>query len=270
MTGILNIQMSPSTGEKKNNLDKVEYYIKKHSDKQIDLVVVPEFFSTGISDKAFKGCPEDENGGVVVEFLSGIASKYNTNIICGSVIEKVEDKYYNTSFALNRAGEIIGKYRKIHLFSYMGGNEGNLITSGDKYVVADMDFGKVGMAVCFDIRYPQMFRSLTQMGAEIIVLPTAWAIPNEVYNDVNTRNYAKDMWFAMNRTRAYDNMVYMVISDLCGNIDKRISCLGCSMIISPTAEVLASAQYDEGAIYSDVDLRTVKFLKSQYPIANID
>ena len=270
MAGILNIQMSPCVGDKKNNLNKVEYYIKKYSDKVLDLVILPEFFSTGINDKFFKECPEDENGGVVVKFLSDVAKKYNTNIICGSVIEKVADKYYNTSFALNRNGKIIGKYRKIHLFNYMGGDEGNLITSGDEYVIADMDFGKVGMAVCFDIRYSQMFKKLAQLGAEVIVLPTAWVIPNEVYDDIKARNYAKDMWFAMNRTRAYDNMVYMVISDICGNINSNVSCLGCSMIVSPMAEVLASAQYDECAIYSDIDLRVNRFMRSQYPIADID
>lgn len=270
MTGVLNIQISPNIGDKKSNLEKIEHYIEANSDKKLDLVVMPEFFSTGISHDAFEKFPEDENGGEVIENISKLAQKYKTNIIAGTVIEKSDGKYYNTSFALDRNGKIIAKYRKIHLFNYMGGNEGELITPGEEKVVADMDFGKVGLSVCFDIRYPQMFRELARMGAEMIVLPTAWVIPNEVYNDGNSLNYAQDMWLAMNRTRAYDNMVYTVISNQCAQVNDKVSSLGNSMIISPLAEVITRANLSETALYADVDLTMVKLLKSQYPITSIE
>lgn len=270
MTEILAVQFSPKTGDKKYNLNKVAEYIDSNSHNRLDLVVLSEFFSTGISHDAFVQMAEDEFGGETIKFLSELAIKYHTNIICGTVIEKCEDKYYNTTFVLNREGQIVGKYRKIHLYNYMGGKEGELITAGDKTVVVDLDFGKIGLAICFDIRYPQMFRELAQKGAEIIVLPTAWIIPKEVFENEQTRNYARDMWIAMNRTRAYDNMVYTVICDNTGRVDSDFSTLGCSMIISPMAEVLADAKFEQTAIYSQVDLGIVKLLKSQYPITSID
>lgn len=270
MVGILSIQFNPEVSRKQKNLETVRKFIEQNSDKKLDLVIIPEFFSTGISHKTFENNPEDENGGETISYLKNLAKKHSTNIICGTVIEKNNDKYYNTSFAINREGKTIAKYRKIHLFNYMGGNEGALITPGYEEVVADFDFGKVGMAVCFDIRYPLHYKKLAKMGADIIVLPTAWVVPCEVFEDSETREYARDMWIAMARTRAYDNMTYVVISNQVGKSNPNQSTLGCSMIISPVAEILADAKYDECAIYSEIELDSVKYLRGQYPIANID
>ena len=183
MVGILDIQFNPVIGDKQANLKTVENFIAKNSDKKLDLVVIPEFFSTGISHDAFEKFPEDANGGETIAYLSELAKKYKTNIVCGTVIEKNGNNFYNTCFVLNRQGEIVCKYSKIHLFNYTGGNEGELITPGDKAVVANLDFGKVGLSVCFDMRYPLLIRKLAQMGAQIVVLPTAWVIPNKIYNN---------------------------------------------------------------------------------------
>ena len=270
MVGILSVQFNPKIADKNKNLEKFENFLVQNSQKKLDLVVLPEFFSTGICHNSFENNPEDENGGEVISYLKNLAKKYQTNIICGTVIEKSAGKYYNTSFALNRNGEVVAKYRKIHLYNYMGGNEGALITPGEEEVVVDFDFGKVGMAICFDIRYPQHIRKLAQSGADIVVLPTAWVVPNEVYEDAQTREYARDMWISMIRTRAYDNMCYLVVSDQVCKCNEFQSNLGCSMIVSPMAEVLADAEFKECAIYSEIELESLKYLRSQYPIVNID
>ena len=270
MTGILNIQLKPAIGKKDVNLKKVEYYISKNSDKKLDLVVIPEFFSTGVDHQSFLNAPEDEFGGETVKFISELAKKYKTNIVAGTVIEKSQDKLYNTSFVINRDGEVVEKYRKIHLYNYMGGTEGDRITPGDKYITADLDFGKIGIGICFDIRYPQHYRKLAQMGAEIIVLPTAWLVPTEIYEDSESKQYAQEMWVAMNRTRAYDNMVYIVSSNQAGKINDNISGLGASLIVAPTAQILADAKDEQGAVYADVDLDGAKYLRSLYPITSIE
>lgn len=270
MIRILNIQITPTLENKELNLKKIEHFIKKYSDKKLDLAVLPEFFSSGIDHEYFLNNPENELGGETIEFIKKLAKKYSTNIIAGTVIEKSGDKLYNTSFAIDRNGETIGKYRKIHLFNYMGGTEGERITPGDEEVVVDFDFGKVGMSICFDVRYPMHFKKLAKLGAELIVLPTAWAIPNEIYNDEQTRKYAQEMWIAMNRTRAYDNMVYLVSCNQTKKVNEQFSSIGNSLIISPTAEILANAKNDEGAVYAEIDLDTVKYLKQIYPIAQID
>lgn len=270
MTGILDIQFTPKIGDKAANLNVVKGFIEQNSDKQLDLVVMPEFFSTGISHDAFEKFPEDENGGQTIEFLSNLAKKYHTNIVCGTVIEKIGNNFYNTAFVLNRSGEIVAKYSKIHLFNYTGGNEGELITPGDKAIVADLDFGKVGLAVCFDMRYSQYIRKLAQMGAELVVLPTSWVIPNNIYNDNKSKQYEREMWLAMNRTRAYDNMAYVVVSNEVGRANDNVSNLGSSLIISPKGEILSDAKDAQIALYSKIDLEVVRNMRAQYPIISID
>ena len=267
MAGILNIQIKSLNNDKQANLRKIEHYIKFSKNKKLDLVVIPEFFSTNVN---YENAPEDENGGNTIKFIQELAKKYNTNIIAGTVVRKIDDKLYNTSFAIDRTGEIIEKYDKVHLFNYLGGNEGERITAGNEIKIAHFDFAKVGMIVCFDVRYPVYINKIVKQGAQIIVMPTAWVVPNEIYNSKPELEYAQDMFISMCRTRAYDNLVYFVASDLTKNFGNERACIGCSMIISPLAEVMANAMNKECAIYADIDINIVKYLKSVYPIANID
>lgn len=270
MAGILNIQFKPVLENKTLNLKRVEKFIEENSDKNLDLVVMPEFFSTGIHHESFINSPENESGAETIAYLSELAQKYRINIVCGTVIEKSGENLYNTSFVLNRNGEIVAKYRKIHLYNYMGGKEGEIITSGNQFVTVDLDFAKIGLAICFDIRYPQQFKKLAQEGVQIIVLPTAWIIPNEIYENTDSKQFAADMWVSLQRTRAFDNLVYFVSSNQVGMVNSNMSALGNSMIISPTTEVLANAKDEECALFVDIDLDIVKYYKSVYPIASID
>lgn len=86
--------------------------------------------------------------------MQRLAKEYNTNIIAGSVVRKIDDKLYNSTFAIDRMGEIIEVYDKIHLFNYMGGTEGQRITAGTEMKIAHFDFAKVGLTICYDMRYP--------------------------------------------------------------------------------------------------------------------
>ena len=101
-------------------------------------------------------------------------------------------------------------------------------------------------------------------------MPTAWIIPTEVFEDKDALNFAKDTWIAMNKTRAFDNLVYFVTSNQCGKVNDEFGGLGNSMIIAPTSQVLANAKDDQTGVYADVDLEIVKYYKSIYPIASID
>ena len=270
MTGVLNIQFNPSLGDKEANLRKVEGYLKNFANKTLDLVVLPEFFSTGINHDSFINHPEPENGGEVIKRVSEIANQYNTNIVAGTVIEKSEDKLYNTCFVINRNGNIVEKYRKIHLYNYMGGTEGERITPGNEIKTATLDFGKIGLGICYDIRYPLHYKELAKSGADIIVLPTAWVVPNEVYRDNIALKTAQEMWIAMNRTRAFDNLVYIISCNQTGKSNDNISCIGNSLVISPTTEVVSNSKNEQGGFYCEIDLNIVKFYNSIYPISQID
>ena len=140
--GVLSCQFEPYIGNRDKNLEKVDELIGQYGDKNIDLVLVPEFFTTGIPKDGF--IPEEEKTSYTLDFMKNLAKKYKTNICCGSIIEKEHDKLYNTTYFIDRSGDVTGKYRKIHLFSYFGGNEHLSITKGDKIVVVEADFGVVG------------------------------------------------------------------------------------------------------------------------------
>lgn len=266
--GILTLQLNPVLGDKNANLDKVEELISQNSGSGLDLVVIPEFFSTGVSQTSFINSPEDENGGKVIARIRKLAQKYNTNIVAGSVIVLSEGKRYNTSFAINRQGEIVAKYRKIHLYNFGGGTEDKYITPGDSKVVVDFDFAKVGMSICFDIKFPMLYRELIKLGAEIIVSPSAW-ITMTKFSDKIKDDFVRT-WQSMNITRAAETLTYFVTSNLVGKVDDNLIAVGNSMITDPLGTVVAGADNYETGIYAEVDLSIVRDFKKLYPLAEME
>ncbi len=266
--GILSIQFEPVLNEPEANFKKVENLLEGAvkdvlaKEKPLDLIILPEFFTTGVSHKYVEN-PNPKNGGRPIEFVANLARKYNANIVAGTVITEEEGKLYNTLFVLNRTGETVAKYRKIHLFKYFGGTENERITPGNSIVVADLDFGKVGLAICFDIKYPLHYKKLTQAGAEIIVNPAAWAYLKSVKNQKTQNATAFE---ALSIARANENLVYFVTSNECGEAGP-LGNTGGSKIISPLADILADAGEKEGGIYAEVDLELVRELKKTTPMA---
>lgn len=266
--GILTVQFNPILGEKSANLEKVQEILSQYCDKELDLVIVPEFFSTGICQKAFVGAPENTEGGIVVEKLSQMAKRYNTNIVCGSVIIKEGDKLYNTSFVLNREGKIVGEYRKIHLFKFFGGNEHSYTTAGETPLVVQLDFARVGVSLCFDIKYPMLYKKLIQQGAEIIVSPSAWCKLTAM-SEKDKADFAST-WRAMNICRAAESLVYFVTSNLTGLTNEALFCMGHSMIVNPMGAVEIDAGVEEGGFYKEINLQLVRELKSSVPVALLE
>ena len=257
---VISIQICPKIGHRERNLNKVKELIEQNLHLKPDLIVLPEFFNTGVSSVEFKKLAESENDSPTIHFLSEIARKYNTYILTGSIVEKDGDKLYNTSRLLNRRGEIIAKYRKINLFDSFGGTENDYISYGKDYAVAQTDFGKIGLATCFDIRFPRHFMELINRGAEIIVLPAAWVMPHE---QIAT---GTDNWEILNRARAIDNISYFISSDLCGKIDSSMGLCGHSMIVDPTGKILADAGENEGIASAVLDMNIVREMRNQFDI----
>lgn len=265
MAGILSLQFTPKSGDKEYNLQKVNDMISQYCDKDLDLVILPEFFSTGICDDAFINSPEGIQGGIVTKFLSKTAKNYHTNIVCGSVGERDGNKLYNTAFVINRHGEVTGKYRKIHLYNFFGGNEGTYTDAGKDFLVLDLDFAKLGVSLCFDIKFPMLYRELIKQGAEIIVSPSAWSLLASASN--KEKEVFTKTWEAMNICRAAENLVYFATSNLTGKTAPFLYSVGHSMITGPFGEVLGNAADKETGIYADIDLNVVRELKGKVPVA---
>lgn len=252
---ILSVQINPKLGKKQSNLDKVKYFIEKNADLKPDLIIMPEFFNTGIVHSELDEFAEVDGSSETVEFLSKLAKRYKTYICCGAIFEKDGDKIYNTSFLLDRNGDVVAKYRKIHLFNYMGGNEGLRITEGKDLVVVDTELGKIGMSICWDIRYPMMFHDLMKQGAEIIICPAAMCQPFQ------------QEWFTLNQARAMDNAVYFVSSTMVGaqGVSGFVG-VGHSMIVNPNGEILATAGSTEGCAFAKIDMNALHKLRKAFPV----
>jgi len=254
---ILGVQFNPEPGNKDANLDKVKKLIGENIWYKPDLIVLPEVFNSSVVHKYFQPLAETVPGGKTVVFLSDLASEYKTNIVSGSFIEKCNDeKYRNTSVVFGRNGEIIGKYSKIHMFSYYGSKEGKYITSGDSSVIIKTDFGKIGLSICYDLRFPELYRVMTYGGVELIVCPAAWPYPR------------LDHWLTLNKARAVENLVFMVSVNQCGKCGFGRTNLGHSMVINPWGEIIASAGSDEGVMMAEIDLDMVKKIREEFSALN--
>lgn len=260
---LLSIQFRPKIGQMQKNLEKVRELIEKNAHLNPDLIVLPEFFNTGVSLPEFKKLAQTQENNEVIKFLSPLAKKFNTYILAGSIMEQKDGKLYNTSRLLDRNGEQIAEYSKIHLFDSFGGTEHEYCTAGDKIVVADTDFGKVGISVCFDIRFPKHHLELVKTGAEIIVEPAAFCAPNDMLEQMTQE------WILLNRARALDNMVYFVSANPCGKVDSFFGACGHSMITAPNGNVVSDAQNEEGVAFCRADLEMLRGLRSQFDMKKI-
>lgn len=254
---VLGIQIQPEIGNKQSNLDKVERFIEENSWYKPDLVVLPEVFNSGVDHKFLHKLAENVPEGETTEFFSKIAKKYETNIIAGSFIEKDENgSYKNTSVVFNRKGDILAKYQKIHMFNYYGSNEGEYVDSGNKAVVVETDIGKIGLSICYDLRFPELYRALTYAGAEIIACVAAWPYPR------------LDHWLTLNKARAVENTVYMLAVNQTGRVNPKRQNLGMSMLINPWGDVISSAGSDEGVMFGEIDFEYLKKIRQEFPVLN--
>ncbi len=252
---ILGIQISPKLEDKQYNLDKAKSFIQEYSWYKPDLIILPEVFNVGIAHDAFQQTSETVPGGETSKLLSSLAVKYKTNIIAGSFIEKISDEQFgNACVMFDRNGQCISKYHKTHMFSYFGSCEGKYITPGEELVVTQTDVGKIGLSICYDLRFPELFRALTFSGAEIIICPAAWP---------QTR---LEHWITLSKARAIENQVYFIPINQAGVIDNGRLNAGNSMVINPWGEIVASMGMEEGILKTEIDLDEVHRIRESFPV----
>lgn len=263
---ILSLQFTPKKADKYSNLEKAKHLIEENAQQTYDLIVFPEFFDTGIdlSNKEVFEYAEEENTSLILKELSKLAKQYKSYIHCGSICFKENSKCYNRTYILDRTGNIIAKYDKIHLFNYFGGNEGTYTTAGDKLCLVETDFCKIGLSTCFDIRFPEMYTKLTKMGAELFVIPAAWLTLKKA-SDTQKSDFI-DNWQLMSKARAHDNVAFVVTANEVGDIHPMLEAIGHSMIINYDGKVLTQATGHECAIYQELDFSELKKARKSFPV----
>ena len=245
---------------KDENLKNAEIMIEKSVDENSDFIVLPEMFNCPYSnDKFIEYCEEEKTSKTLLK-ISKLASKNNVYILAGSIPEKENAKLYNTSYLFNRNGEIIAKHRKMHLFDIdVKGKikfmESDVLTAGDNVTTADTEFGKIGIGICYDIRFPELARLMALEGASILFYPGAFNMTTGPAH-----------WELLFRTRALDNQVFCVGVAPALNRDASYHSFGHSIITSPWGEIIAEASENEELIISEIDLNEIKKIREELPL----
>lgn len=240
---LLAIQMGSVIADKKKNIENVETLLRKElSEQTADFVILPEVWTSGWDCESFPECAETLSDGESVKMLKAIAKEFGVNILGGSFIEKRGEKLYNTCPVINRNGEVVCTYEKNHLFSYYGCAEGSYITRGDNPVMVELDGVKLGLTICYDIRFPEIYRAYRKAGADILVNMAAWGANKKI------------PWDSMTTSRAVENQSYFVALTQTGDLRGGEKNLGHSMIMDYKGDILAEIDKVEGGIRAVCDL----------------
>lgn len=238
---LMAVQMASELGEKAKNINKVKILIENNIRSNTDIVILPEVWTVGWACKYFANSAEDIETSNVIKFLSDLAKKYNVNIIGGSFISRKNGKLYNTCPVINRDGKLIATYDKCHLFSYYGDNEGDIITNGTNPVIVNIEGVRTGLSICYDIRFPEIYRSYAKKGVDLMINAAAWGIKKEI------------PWKSMTHSRAVENQCYFVALTQSGAIENGDYNLGKSAIIDYKGDNLAEIDDGEGAIFAELN-----------------
>ena len=252
------LQMTSVIGDVEANCQKVKSLIEKYLDKNTDVLVLPEVWTVGWSCPHFKESAQDLKDSSVIRFLSSIAKDYNINIIGGSFITIKDGKYYNTCPVINRDGKLLTTYSKNHLYSYYGCDEGKYITVGDSPVMVEIDGVKFGLTICYDIRFPEIYRAYRKSGADILVNCAAWGSKKPI------------PWEVMTKSRAVENQCYMIALTQSGYIENGEYNLGESRIIDYKGEELAYIKNrdEENIISADIELDEMYDFREKCTVLN--
>lgn len=240
---LLAIQMGSVIADLKANIEKVECLLEKELIRYAaDFVFLPEVWTSGWDCPSFEKCAEDINNSESIKMLQRIAKKYCVNIIGGSIILK---GMTNSCPVINRQGELVCTYDKNHLFSYYGCEEGKFITRGKNPVMVELDGVKLGLTICYDIRFPEIYRAYRKAGADILVNMAAWGASKKI------------PWDSMTTSRAVENQSYFVALTQTGVLKDGTGNLGHSMILDYKGDVLSEINKIEGGIFAEVNLEVM-------------
>jgi len=243
------IQFNVNQGDVDANLAYVRDALKRAAAAGTQLAVLPEMWSSGF---AYKNLNELalRTEGIVAELLE-LSSELKL-VIVGSMPEPNGDKVFNTIHLIDN-GRLAGVYRKMHLFSLLG--EDRAFSVGDRWLLADTSLGKIGVIICYDLRFPELSRRLALEGARVICVPAQWPKPREEH------------WRTLLRARAIENQLFVVACNACGLIGK-LDFFGMSMIIDPKGELLADAGAEQGEIVAALDMGMMTAWRAQIPCFN--
>ncbi|MBQ7927637.1 MAG: carbon-nitrogen hydrolase family protein [Methanobrevibacter sp.] len=245
--------------DKEENLRKASSIINIASNKA-DFIVLPEMFNCPYSNDKFLEYCEEEKDSYTLNIISKLAKSNQIYILAGSIPEKEDGKLYNTSYLFNKDGNIIAKHRKMHLFDIdvkdkITFKESDVLTAGDDFTIVKTDFGKIGIGICYDIRFPELARIMVENGALILFYPGAFNMTTGPAH-----------WELLFRARALDNQVYCVGVAPALNKNASYHSFGHSIVANPWGEIISEAGQKEEVIFCEINLDEIKKVREELPL----
>lgn len=250
------LQMSSVIGDVEANIKKVEKLLETNLTRNTDLLILPEVWTVGWSCPHFQESAQDLHEGSVSRFLAETARKYNTNIIGGSFITKSDGKYFNTCPVFYRNGKFAASYSKMHLYSYYGCDEGKYLSQGSEVKVVEIEGVKYGLSICYDIRFPELYRACAKIGADVLVNCAAWGSKKPL------------AWEVMTKSRAVENQCFMAALTQSGYIENGEYNLGQSRIIDYKGDEVSSIMSGEGIACGVISLDLMYDFRQKSPVLN--
>ncbi len=245
--------------DKSKNLSKAKKMIGEVVGQGAEIVVLPEMFSTPYANDKFRPYSEDQDG-LSVKWMQETAKEYGILLIGGSIPESDGEKLYNTAFVVNEKGAVLGRHRKMHLFDIdVPGKvrfiESDTLTPGDETTVLDTKFGKIGVAICYDMRFPELFRKMTLLGAELIFVPAAF---NTTTGPLH--------WHVLTRARALDNQIFLAIASPARSDGLDYKAYGHSLVVDPWGQIENELDEKEGVLVVEIDMKKIEQVRQEIPV----
>ena len=239
------IQMDMHLGEADYNFARAEELVRAAAEKERpDVAVLPETWNTGFFPKELAPCA-DRDGERTKAVFSALAKELNINIVCGSVANRRAEGFFNTAYVFDRAGAVVAEYDKTHLFTPSGEHEA--FQSGGRTCRFELDGKRCGLIICYDIRFPELTRTLALDGAELLFVVAQW--PEKRIMHLET----------LARARAIENQMFLA---LCNSAASDTACGGHSAVIDPWGEYLAHAGDGETTITGELDFSVIEGIRS--------
>ena len=243
----------------RKNLRNAERVIAEAVKAKADMVVLPEMFICPYNKKAILSAAQPE-GGEAWQSMAEAAQKNYVYLAAGSIPESEDGHIYSTCWIFDREGKQIGKYRKMHMFDIdvEGGqyyNESSVITAGNEICVAETEFGPIGIAICYDVRFPEQFRLMQQRGAKAVVLPASF-----------NRTTGPAHWELLMRARALDQEIYVLGCAAAGDLAGSYNGWGHSIAVDPWGTIMEELGEGPGILMASVDFAKADQVRGQIPV----
>ncbi len=257
------IQMT-SGANLQENLEVAYHWLQQAAQRGAQLVALPENFAfMGMTERDKFTVAEHDGDGIVQSWLARTARQLNVWIVAGTLPLKIpgESRVAAACLVINAQGERVARYDKIHLFdvdvddttgSY---RESATMAPGHQPVLVETPIGRLGLAVCYDVRFPELFRQLVSSGAQVLVVPAAFTVPT-----------GRAHWEVLLRARAIENLCYVLAPAQTGLHSNGRKTYGHAMMINPWGEVMACQLHDVGAITSEIDLQQQRETRQKFPV----